>query len=160
MYILVSITESITNLAKQIFIYPMEQRDYLLRQIQQMAQALVALIRKLTGLKEESSEEEVQQTTNEMLKEQFNMELQDVMHLPVEEVADWIIEKKGLHKDNIELFADVLKLNAEARSNIHDKQKLLEAALGLYSYADKTGDTFSIERHKKMNEIKVLLEEG
>jgi hypothetical protein len=135
----------------------MEQRDYLLRQIEMMAQVLVALIRKLTGLKEEGSEEELHVDTNEMLKEHLDTDLDAIMKIQPDKLSKWILAKNGMDKKNLELFAEVLVLNAKAMTAGTESKKLLEAALTLYLWADKNGDTYSVERHSKMNEIKTLL---
>ena len=135
----------------------MEQSDYLLRQIEMMARALAALIRKLTGLKEEGSEEELHRDTNEVLKEQLDIRLDDIRKVPLEKIASWILAKKGMNRTNTELMAEVLMLNASVISDEKERSRLLQAALALYSWADKEDNTYSLERHKKMNEIKTML---
>ena len=133
----------------------MEQRDYLLRQIELMTQALVALIRKLTGLKEDgsASDEEIEQLTDEMLTEQLGMELAEILEIPLTEITDKIVSIKGIHLSNIELFAEVVYLNAKACLQTEKKVRLLMIALELYEYADRESGTFSIERHAKINDI-------
>lgn len=133
----------------------MEQRDYLLRQIQLMTQAIVALIRRLTGLKEDgsTSEEEIQQATNEMLTEQFGMDLSDFLEIPLEEIADIIVNTKGIDASNIELFAEVIYLNAKACIQKEKKAQLFMIALEIYNYIDRESGTFSMERHAKINNI-------
>lgn len=133
----------------------MEQRDYLLRQIELMTQAIVALIRRLTGFKEDrsSSEEDIEQVTNEMLSGQMEMDLSDILEIPLEEISDRIINIKGIHLSNIELFAEVIYLNAKACLQTEKKVRLLMIALELYEYADRESGTFSIERHAKINDI-------
>ncbi|MBN1949745.1 MAG: hypothetical protein JW801_00985 [Bacteroidales bacterium] len=134
----------------------MEQRDYLLRQIQMMAQVLTALIRKLTGLKEESSDEEQQmeKATNEMLTEHFDFELTEMMQVPVEEVAEWITCGKRLHIENLDLFAELLLLHAGTQSDTERKIRFLETAAALLSHVDEKGNTFSIERQAKILSIR------
>ena len=140
----------------------MEQRDYLLRQIQLMTQAIVTLIRRLTGLKEDSSgsEEEIQQATNEMLSEQLGMELDDILNIPLVELTDKIVNKNGIHLDNLDLFAEVIFLNAEACIEKEKREQLLLMALELFSYTDRVSATFSIDRQAKINTIKSLLDQN
>lgn len=134
----------------------MEQRDYLLRQIELMTQAFVSLIRRLLGLKE-LKEEETEQTTDEVLKEQLDISISQVLETNYDELIDLFISKKGIHISNIELLADILVINARARKDTRQKTDLYKKALELYEWLDKKGDTYSIERHKKMNEIHYFL---
>ena len=136
----------------------MEQRDYLLRQIEMMAQFLAALIRKLTGLKEESSEEIILQTTNKQLNESLEISLDDLLNLPPEKLPHYLLNKTGIDKNNVELLAEILSLNAKATATESRKKELFEAALELYNWADREGNTFSLERHRKITEIKSQLE--
>ena len=135
----------------------MEQCDYLLRQIQQMAQFFAAVIRKLTGLKEENSEEEIQQATDEMLLEQLDLQIPDILKRQHGETAEWIVKKKGIHIQNLDLFAEILLLNAKACKDDEKKQQLLEAILEIYCYADQHSDTFSMDRQVKAVEVKKML---
>lgn len=134
----------------------MEKRDYLLRQIQQMAQALTALIRKLTGIKDEYPEEQerLEQITNEMLRENFDFELNELMQIPIEEAGEWINKQKGIHVDNLELFAEILLLNAENHPDLNIKCNLLKMAICLLEYIDREGNIFSIERQSRIRKIK------
>jgi hypothetical protein len=136
----------------------MEQRDYLLRQIEIMTQTLVNLIRRLLGLKE-INEEDAQQATDEMLKDNLNLSITDILNTPLDEIVDLILSHEGTHETNIDLFAEILAINAKASTDAQRKRKLFERALELYSWLDRKSGTFSIERHQKMNEIKNYLAE-
>jgi hypothetical protein len=136
----------------------MEQRDYLLRQLQMMTQAIVALIRKLTGLKEIGTEEEIKHVTNEMLKEYFDTSLAELMQVPLEDTIEFITQNKKLHPSNVDLFADVLMINADKSEDAFNKENLLKRALILLEWVDKTGGTFSVERNIKIVDIRSILE--
>jgi methionyl-tRNA synthetase len=138
----------------------MEQRDYLLRQIELMTQALVALIRKLTGLKEDgsTSDDEIQQATNEMLTEQLGMELSDILNIPLNELTDRLLENNGLHFSNLELFAEIIYLNAEVSSDVQERDQLLKIALEILTLVDREEKTYSLARHTRINEIRTQLD--
>ncbi len=136
----------------------MEQRDYLLRQIELMTQTLVTLIRRLLGLKD-ITEEEIQQSTDEVLKEQLDISITQVMEAEPNEIIDLLLKHKSINKSNIDLIADILFINAKAKHHANQKINLLERALKLYEWIDSTGNTFSIERHQKMNEIRLMIED-
>ena len=137
----------------------MEQRDYLLRQIEIMTQVLVNLIRRLLGLKD-IYEEEVQQTTDEVLKEQLDLSIDKIINTEIDEIEELIFKRKGIHKSNIDLFAEILLINAKTKQNPEQKVNLLNKALRLLEWLDNTENTFSMERHKKMNEIQHLINEN
>ncbi len=134
----------------------MEQRDYLLRQIELMTQAFVTLIRRLLGLKD-IKEVEIQQTTDEVLKEQLDLSIEQILNTPIDETTELIIQQKGVHKTNLDLLAEILVINAKARQQTEQRIQLLESALQLYEWLDNNDNTFSMERHKKMNEIRMLI---
>lgn len=136
----------------------MEQRDYLLRQLQMMTQAIVALIRRLTGLKEQGSEEETRQVTDVMLKEYFETSLEEIIQTPTEESIQFLLQNKKLHPSVVDMFADVLILNANSESGKNDAKKLLSLALELLQWSDASSKTYSAERHQKITAIRKQLE--
>jgi hypothetical protein len=136
----------------------MEQRDYLMRQIEMMTQFLLILIRRLTGMKKNGHEEEQKAATDALLKEHLSTSLDEILQIPLNDIADFITKKKGIHQSNIDLFATVLVLNAKAETDENRKRQLLLLALELLQWADHSGGVFSLERHRQINEINALLE--
>ena len=136
----------------------MEQRDYLLRQIELMTQTLVALIRRLLGLKD-LSEKETQRVTDEVLKEQLDISMTQIIETEPESIVELLTRHNGITISNVDLFADILVINAKARHNANQKLNLLVRALKLYEWIDMTGNTFSIERHQKINDIRMMIED-
>jgi hypothetical protein len=137
----------------------MEQRDYLLRQIEMMTQFLMALIKRLMGLKSNDTEEDYKEVTNTMLKEQLDTSLEEILLIPVDEVADFIIQRKGIHQSNIDLFAEVLMINARVETKLKKKKELLIRAIELLEWADNTSGIYSMERHQKIINSKIRLQE-
>ena len=122
-----------------------------------MTQAFVTLIRRLLGLKD-LLEEEVQQTTDEVLKEQLDLSVTQIMNADIDKLIDVISKKKGIHKSNVDLFAEILVINANSRELAEERIDLYNKALKLYEWLEKSSDTYSIERHRKMNEVRNLIE--
>jgi hypothetical protein len=135
----------------------MEQRDYLLRQIELMTQTLVNLIRRLFGLKE-ITEEEAEQATDEMLKESLDLSLTDILNQPLSKLVDVMLTHTGIHETNMDLLAEILVINAKATTEFTKKQQLLRRAQVIYEWLDQTSKTFSLDRHQKMREIQRMLE--
>jgi len=124
-----------------------------------MMQTLVGLIRRLTGLKDEENEEECRQVTDTMLKEQLNTSLEEILQIPVSDIVDFIVKRKGIHISNTDLFAEVLVLNASAEDDPMVKKELLIRGLELLEWSDKTSGIFSVDRHEKIIHIKAILKE-
>ena len=135
----------------------MQQRDFLMRQIEQMAQAFAALIRRLLGMKTENTEKETELATNELLKEQLNTSIKELLSIPIGEISEFIVKEKGLDESNLEVFADLLILNAKVKSNHTDQLKLYKIALEVYQWIDSKSRTFSMERQNKIQEIEEFL---
>ncbi len=135
----------------------MPQRDFLLQQIEQMSQAFADLIKRLLGLKIENTEEETQQATNELLKDQLNTSMKELLSIPPGKISEFIVKEKGLDESNLELLADVLVLNAKANSIQTDQEKLYQTALEVYQWVDNESRTFSMERQNKVREIEDYL---
>ena len=135
----------------------MQQRDFLMRQIEQMAQAFAALIRRLLGMKTENTEKETELATNELLKEQLNTSIKELLSIPIGEISEFIVKEKGLDESNLEVFADLLILNAKVKSNHTDQLKLYKIALEVYQWIDNKSRTFSMERQNKIREIEEFL---
>jgi hypothetical protein len=131
-----------------------EQRDYLLRQIQMMAQVIAAIIRKLTGLKDSGTEEELKQVTDTMLNEYFTTSLDEIAQTPLEKTVEFIIQNKKLHPVNVDLFAEMLIIHANKTEDQTTRTKLLERALSLLDWIDQTGGIYSVERHEKIQSIR------
>jgi hypothetical protein len=134
----------------------MEQSDYLLRQIELMTQTLANLIRRLMGIKE-ISEEEAEQTTNELLEEYLHLSIKEIVNTPLDEIVDRILQHDGMYETNMDLFAEILVLNAKNSGDERRQMYLLERGLAVYDWLDRKSGTFSAERHRKMNEIKNLM---
>jgi hypothetical protein len=123
-----------------------------------MAQVIVALIRKLTGLKDSGTEEELKQATDIMLKEYFDTSMAEIALTPIERIPEFLIHNKKLHPANADLFADVMIINADKKDDPSSRAQLYERALYLLEWIDKTGGTFSVERQQKMRDLRLKLE--
>ena len=131
----------------------MHQRDYLMRQIEQMSQALATLIRKLLGLKEEAEEEVAFKLTDELLKDQMKTSFDNILNLNIKEIPDFITKTEGLNGSNPELLAEIFMINAEITNDSDKKLRLLQTALELFYWSDRNSGTYSLERESKITHI-------
>ena len=131
----------------------MPQTDFLLRQIEQMSQALAALIRRLLGLNINVEEKEIQEVIDAFLKDKLNTSMENLLKITPAKIPEFIAQNKEFDEANLELFADVMVLNAKANKKLADKEKLFRMALEIYFRINKQSRTFSMERQNKIQEV-------
>jgi hypothetical protein len=132
----------------------MEQKDYLLREIEKIGLLLRMLIDKLThkgdnvAITIDSQFEE----TKELMLQEIGFDVDLFLRVNITEVENYIAKFTGFRATNIELLADVIKemgMRVEpAMTKIY-----LEKALKLYKICNSLDKTFSFERENKINEI-------
>lgn len=136
----------------------MEQKDYILREIQKIGVIVRAILGRITG--EEHPEaitvgNEFEQTTEWMLRE-TSFDLKKALMLEKEPLKDYLSSFKGFNVSNLELLAEIY-YQTGIRSLEGRKEKLLQKALQLYELCCEMDRTFSFERERKMNELREIL---
>jgi hypothetical protein len=133
----------------------MEQKDYLLREIEKIGILLHALFNSITGkggsyalTMEKQFEEE-----KGMLLGECGLDLDVFLSLEVSETEQYISKFKGFNGSNIELLADILK-ETGMKTQTETSKEYLQKALRLYELCNTIDNTFSIERADKIGEIK------
>jgi len=136
----------------------MEQRDFLLREIERMGQIITAIRQKLLGGNNRlaiSVEKEVDDAKG-MLLEEVNLDFDKLLDLNKEETADYLNGFKGFNAANIELFAEYMaQIGFNTKS---DKSRIyLEKALYLYELTNLKSETYSFEREKNIKVVSAAL---
>ena len=133
----------------------MEQKDYLLREIEKMGLILIAIRQKLFGGKENLSitlENQFKAAKNMLLNE-TDFDLDKFLSLNAEYSNEYICSFEGFNVENMELLAEYI-----SQIGFSDKsQKHLEKALQLYELCDLKSKTYSIEREANINMIRNAL---
>ena len=136
----------------------MEQRDFLLREIERMGQVLNAFRQKLFGGKDQlaiSIEKEVDDAKGMLLKE-VNLDLDKLLLLNKEETSNYLDSFKGFNATNIERFAEYMaQIGFETKSE--KSAVYFEKALHLYELTSLKSQTFSFEREKKIKAVRAVL---
>jgi hypothetical protein len=136
----------------------MEQKDYLLREIEKIGLVLKMIFNKIVGKDVNDSitlENQFEQSKELLLKETgFDTEL--FLTLEKTEAEAYISTFSGLNCSNIELMADVFRETGMRAAPAKQKQ-YLESALYLYSLCNRMDKTYSMERENKISEIKNAL---
>lgn len=130
----------------------MEQQDYLKKQIDQLGHVLAKIFSDLLGLKNNGQINAGLEITNQTLKNQLGLNMQDLLDIPTDKFIDTLTTQKNVTNDNLDKLAEILLLIADNRQG--DNKKLYEKCLTIYEYLEKTENTYALDRHWKKNRIK------
>ena len=135
----------------------MEQKDYLLREIEKIGAVLRAILNRFTGITENlaiSVENRFEQTKEQLLNE-TGLDLDEFLKLEHSETKEFIRHFKGFNIVNLEMLAEILFLSGLKNETDSDKG-LLAKALLLYELCNETDKTYTTERENKIGMIKSL----
>jgi hypothetical protein len=137
----------------------MEQKDYLMRQIEQAGKFLRKLFLLMSGRNDEEVESETQTDFYSELMDFLQFNAGDFIELDEQEILERIKAVPGFNLTNIELLADILVLYVknEEPASTEQQRKLRNIAWALYEFADRQGKTFDQSRTDKMNQLKNFL---
>ncbi len=137
----------------------MERRDYLLTQIQRLGQFLKILIENLLGKSSPTNFEELVLQKQEEFKEKCGFDMHLLAAPDFEELKTVVLENDSYSSENLELLADYMVLMAE--KDLISPPTLLHRlrmnALQLYETIEIKEKTYSLERHKKIADLRVRL---
>lgn len=136
----------------------MEQRDYILREIEKIGMVIRAIRQKLFGSPDDLAitVDNQAETLREMLLDEAFIDLDEIMTLDPRQTDEYLAGIKGFNTENIELLAQTLYeigLNGEAAGS----RTYLEKALQLYEICSYRDRTFSFEREAAVTQIKEAL---
>ncbi len=132
----------------------MEQKDYLLREIEKIRFVLQAILGKMIGGKIDSAVEDADHfaQTNELLIDNVNLDLEKLMTLNDSETKEYINTFEGLSIENLEMLSDVL-YHLGLTDKVSEKRLFFHKALQILDICNKTDKTFSFERENKIRTI-------
>ncbi len=116
----------------------MLRKDYLTRMIEEMTEAVGAML----GLRREQKNEQALEKLDGLLKRNFRMSEQMLRSLPPEELIQLFRQREGVDAESLQLVARMLQENGEIRENMGDEQEAAASrikALHLYMYAALNG---------------------
>lgn len=131
----------------------MEQKDYLLREIEKIGQILRAILRRLTGSSENLAIaiDKQMEDTAEMLKD-INFDLENFLSLSSTETQKYINNFQGFNIENLELLAKAI-MQLSLTQNSAKKEIYLRKALQLLEHCNRTDRTYSFDREFNINAI-------
>ncbi|NLE33947.1 MAG: hypothetical protein GX622_02480 [Bacteroidales bacterium] len=139
----------------------MEQKDYLLREIEKIGDMIRAIRQKLFGGTDQpaiSVNNQAEALKEMMLSEAF-IDLDEILALDATETDAYLAGQKGFNVENIELLARTLA-DIGMTSAPPASFALLEKALQLYEICNLRDRTFSFAREAQINRIREELQAG
>ncbi|MEI6123532.1 MAG: hypothetical protein WCQ95_07870 [Bacteroidota bacterium] len=136
----------------------MEQKDYLMREIEKIGLLLRSILGSLMNKKDNLPIET--QTpfaqTNELLINEINFHLDKFLTLDKSATKEYISKFNGITSANLELLAEILfQFGISDQSD--NKRIYFEKALQLYELSSIMDKTFSSPRENRIDEIKNVL---
>jgi hypothetical protein len=135
----------------------MIRKDYLEKQLEQLAIALAKIISELTKSKSEGNLETGISQANEFCKTEFDITLNEFDEIDSADIIKYLTEHKKLNTGKLNILADLLFATTELyeKSEEEIKTKILYTKLLLiYNYIDEKDKTFSASRQEKVTTIK------
>ena len=137
----------------------MEQKDYLLREIEKIGAIVNAIRQKKFGDKENMEitlEHQIENTKVKLLNE-MNFDLDKFLDLDTEESNKYILSFDGFNVENIGLLAEYLS-EIGFSDKCDNSKKYLEKSLQLYNLCNLKSKTYSFGREAKITAIKHALQ--
>ncbi len=136
----------------------MEQKDYLLREIEKIGLLLKLIFNKIAG--KDASQAKTAENQSEEAKKilllEAGVDLDLLVSMKETALGPYLSGMKGMNVSNIELLADIVKaigMDADSATS----QGYLQVALRLYTLCNSSDRTFSFERENKISGIKNML---
>jgi hypothetical protein len=132
----------------------MEQKDYLLREIEKIGMVLRAILQRILG-SNNGFQQEFEKSfaeTNELLIQDANFDLDKFLLSKNDEFMEDFEKLKGFNFENIELLADIV-FQMGLTHKPEESMLYFEKSLELLGFCNKKSKTFSIERERKMQQI-------
>jgi len=138
----------------------MEQKDYILREIEKIGLVLSGIRQKIFGTKDNEGihlNKEVEEAKLMLFKE-LDIDLDTFLLMDFEETNTYLNNMHGFNVENIDQLADcIYQIHVYNKS---DKSKqIIEKALQLYELSNLKSKTYSFEREKNMLIIKNAIEQ-
>jgi len=126
----------------------MEQRDYILREIEKISVVILAILGKFKRIKSKKQFEQERTMIDNQLEETSGLTIDKLLSFTEEEIISFIDVNEGFDPGNMELLADLLIAFAE-NSPENESRNLINKALIILEYVDRETKTFSMERSSK-----------
>lgn len=127
------------------------ERDYLMRQIMQ----LFNVLQRILGLRIKGDKEEAEEQIRYFYK--ILKWENDIRKLTIEELIDYVQNKKQLNNEQTELLAFVLKEQGELTDKEDERLDFFRKAWFLLNEVERESAVFSMDRQMKLTELTAYL---
>jgi len=134
----------------------MEQRDYILREIEKISVMLLAMLGKFRRIKSKKQFEQERAMIDSELEEAGELSIDKLILFSEEEILSFINKNKGFDHRNMELLAELLITFARNLPE-NESRNLNQKALLILEYIDRETRTFSMDRSLKISSLKEKL---
>jgi len=133
----------------------MEQQDYLKKQIDQLGKVLSELISNLFGQSITGRENEIISIAAKTLKTEIGKDINELLEIPQDSFIERLKSLRNINDNNLNTLAELFFSIAFICFENETKYKLFNSALTIYEYLDKIDSTYNLDRHFKIERIKV-----
>jgi len=136
----------------------MEQRDFMLNQIEQLGKVLAKILSDFIEFKSEGEVTQGIGITNQRLQSDLGIDIEELTVLNKEELKNYL-ENRQLTAEHLEVLSEYMKEigEEEIHENKKEAKRKLEKAIELLDIADQISNTISFDRINKRKEIENIL---
>jgi hypothetical protein len=138
----------------------MIRKDYLEKQLEQLAIALAKLVSELIKSKSEGNIETGIEQANEFCKTEFDITLNEFNEIDSAELISYLTKNKQLNTGKLNILADLLFATTQIIEKSEEEIKtktFYNKLLLIYNYIDEKDKTFSASRQEKVTTIKSII---
>jgi hypothetical protein len=133
----------------------LEQKDYILREIEKISALLLGLIGRLISVKEKAFEDENEWVSiKKDFADKILFDLDEIISTPVSGLEKLLTVEHGFDPANIELLADLIAKTATTFK--FEPEIRIKRAIEMYELANRKSSTWSMERAEKIDHLKSL----
>lgn len=138
----------------------MFKKDYIQKQLEQLALAVAKVISQLTNSKMNGETSSGILIVDEFLRTEFDVELAKLAAMDKKHLIEHLTKNKNLNTGKLNLLADLLFETAELYEKSEKRliaNYLYQKTLIIYNYVNKTEKTFSQNRQEKITILKLKI---
>jgi hypothetical protein len=138
----------------------MEQRDYLMRQVEQLGEVLAVMIGRLLGIKQKGDADLGLEELRQTYKSELDLDVEELINIPKEEIIENFLKKNKLMVHHLEKIAELLQVTGEnliSYDRVNDGNNVLEKSLYILEYLQTTSKAYSMNREMKIEFLKQML---
>ncbi len=138
----------------------MEQRDYLMRQIEQLGEVLAVMLGRLLGIKQKGDASLGLEELRQIYKSELDLDVEELIKIPKEEIVESFLKKNKLMVQHLEKIAELLQVTGEnliSYDRVKDGNNILGKSLYILEYLQTTSKVYSMNRVMKIENLKQML---